>query len=173
MTIDGVARRVPWYPTSREKRARCGAPDLMLPVQKAGQLIFQFRDQSVDGASPRLFRPMYAGANMGHPSSGGRLVCKGGVAPSGTSGSILIDKDQTLLPTADKKSARVRGFMLSLSPGWDAWDQNSSRAPGTASRPGRRGHQAPASGGAHGLSRAAPCRPLCRDQDGLGARSPH
>jgi hypothetical protein len=33
MRTDRVARRVPWYPTSREKRARCGAPDLLLPGQ--------------------------------------------------------------------------------------------------------------------------------------------
>ena len=33
MTTDSVSRRVPWYPTSREKRARYGAPDLLLPVQ--------------------------------------------------------------------------------------------------------------------------------------------
>src|SRR5271168_3127949 len=36
LTTDRVARRVPWYPTSREKRARCGAPELLLPVQEAG-----------------------------------------------------------------------------------------------------------------------------------------
>jgi hypothetical protein len=34
MTADGIARRVPWYPTSREEPARCRAPDLLLPVQK-------------------------------------------------------------------------------------------------------------------------------------------
>jgi hypothetical protein len=34
---DRVARQVPWYPTSREKRARCGAPDL-LAMTKGGVL---------------------------------------------------------------------------------------------------------------------------------------
>jgi hypothetical protein len=36
MTTDRVTPRVPWYPTSREKRARCGAPERLLPVQEAG-----------------------------------------------------------------------------------------------------------------------------------------
>jgi hypothetical protein len=43
---DRVAGRVPWYPTSREKRARCGAPDPLLPVQEAGHLIFQLATAS-------------------------------------------------------------------------------------------------------------------------------
>jgi hypothetical protein len=46
MTTDRVARRVQWYPTSREKRARCGAPDLLLPVQEARSLIFQLASAS-------------------------------------------------------------------------------------------------------------------------------
>jgi hypothetical protein len=34
------------------------------------------RSGSVGGAAPRLFRPMYARANMGHPSSeAGLVVC--------------------------------------------------------------------------------------------------
>src|ERR1700739_3386175 len=41
MTTDKVAGRTPWHPTSREKRARCGPPDLMSPVQNACHLIFQ------------------------------------------------------------------------------------------------------------------------------------
>jgi hypothetical protein len=41
MTTDKVAGRAPWHPTSREKRARCGAPDLRSPVQNACHLIFQ------------------------------------------------------------------------------------------------------------------------------------
>jgi hypothetical protein len=36
--LSRVARRVSWYPTSREKRARCGAPELLLLVQEAGHL---------------------------------------------------------------------------------------------------------------------------------------
>jgi hypothetical protein len=43
---DRVAGRVPWYPTSREKRARCGTPDPLLPVQEAGHLIFQLASAS-------------------------------------------------------------------------------------------------------------------------------
>jgi hypothetical protein len=46
MTTYRVARRVPWYPTSREKRARCGAPDRLLPVQEAGHLMFQLATAS-------------------------------------------------------------------------------------------------------------------------------
>jgi hypothetical protein len=46
VTTDRVARRVPGYPTSREKRARCGAPDLQLPVKEAGHLMFQLATAS-------------------------------------------------------------------------------------------------------------------------------
>ena len=34
MTTDRVARQAPWYPTSREKRARCGAPNLCCRYRK-------------------------------------------------------------------------------------------------------------------------------------------
>src|ERR1700688_3377384 len=62
MTTDGVARRVPWYPTSREKRARCGAPDLLLTVQKAGQssrarLLARRNDGPLMGLRPVFFDP--------------------------------------------------------------------------------------------------------------------
>src|ERR1700730_1634359 len=62
MTIDRVVRRVPWYPTSREKRARCGAPDLVLLLQKAGQpsrarLLARSRDRPLMGLRPVVFDP--------------------------------------------------------------------------------------------------------------------
>src|ERR1700739_1354950 len=41
MTTDKVAGRAPWHSPSPGKRARCGAPDLMSPVQNACHLIFQ------------------------------------------------------------------------------------------------------------------------------------
>jgi len=47
-----------WNPTSRQKRARYGAH----PSSALGKGC-----QSFDGASPRLYQPTYAGANMGHP----------------------------------------------------------------------------------------------------------
>jgi hypothetical protein len=39
-------------------------------------------NKSVEGAAPRLFRPMYAEANMGHPSRGeGSVFCANHVKP--------------------------------------------------------------------------------------------
>jgi hypothetical protein len=41
----------------------------------SGQLPFARRVGTIEGAAPHLFRPMYAQANMGHPSRGVGFVC--------------------------------------------------------------------------------------------------
>ena len=47
-----------------------------------GRSLFARIAAALKGAAPRLFRPMYAGANMGHPSrEAGLVVCsRAGVA---------------------------------------------------------------------------------------------
>ena len=42
----------------------------MYQGSRSGQLPFARRVGTMEGAAPHLFRPMYAQANMGHPSRG-------------------------------------------------------------------------------------------------------
>jgi hypothetical protein len=56
------------------------------------RVFFCPHSNSVGGAAPRLFRPMYAGANMGHPSESRWLILEQqrGIAPSYLQSRLVV-----------------------------------------------------------------------------------
>jgi hypothetical protein len=63
------------------KRNFSNAFTLCATILALGRSLFTRVAEALEGAAPRLFRPMYAEANMGHTSRGERFVLCSNFAP--------------------------------------------------------------------------------------------
>jgi hypothetical protein len=117
MSTLGVLRLRATSAVSRDKSVRRSAQDDVFVVswrskkQRLLGLVLPTKQVSAYGASPRLFRPMYAGANMGHPSrEEGFVLCSN----CGAMNCILVAGLSPLLSLWGRGRLALAGFAVLL-----------------------------------------------------------